>query len=252
MTARVRALAAAEGTTLYMTLFATFAVLVHRHAGQEEVLLGSPTSGRSKGEFAEILGDFINTVVVRSSIAGDPSFRAYLARFSEIALEAIAHETFPFSLLVERLCLRRDPNRSPLFQVLFNFLKPQKFQDAIELWVSGEAGNRVGWGGLSIGPFALPQQEGQVDLALEMIEGKTSLLGIIKYNVDLFDGATIERMAGHFETLLEHIVVDPDQPLSRVPMLREAERHQLLIEWNSTHADFPRDQCVHQLFEEQA
>jgi amino acid adenylation domain-containing protein len=251
VTARVRAFAAAEGTTPYMTLLATFAALLHRYSGQEEVLLGSPTSGRTERQFADILGDFINTVVVRSSVAGDPSFRAYLDRFSKVALEAIAHERFPFSLLVERLRVSRDPSRSPLFQVLFNFLKPQKFQDVIELWVSGETGDLVEWGGLSLGPFALPQQEGQVDLALEMIEGKTSLLGILKYNVDLFDSATIERMAGHFETLLEHIVVDPDQPLSRVPLLREAERHELLIEWNDTKLDYPANECLHELFEKQ-
>jgi amino acid adenylation domain-containing protein len=250
VTSRLRAFAAAEGTTLYMTLLATFAVLLHRYTGQEEVLLGSPTSGRTERQFADVLGDFINTVVVRSSVAGDPGFRAYLDRFSKVALEAIAHERFPFSLLAERLRIGRDPSRSYLFQVLFNYLKPQKFQDVIELSVSGKTGDLVEWGGLSLGPFALPQQEGQVDLALEMIEGKTSLLGMLKYNVDLFDSATIERMAVHFGTLLEGIVAEPGRRLSELPVLTEAEKHRLLVEWNQTGADVPPGRCIHDLLEE--
>jgi amino acid adenylation domain-containing protein len=251
VTSRVRAFAAAEGTTLYMTLLATFAVLLHRYTGQEEVLLGSPTAGRTERRFADVLGDFINTVVVRSSVAGDPGFRAYLDRFSKVALEAIAHERLPFSLLAERLRIGRDPSRSHLFQVLFNFLKPQKFQDVIELSVSGKTGDLVEWGGLSLGPFALPQQEGQVDLALEMIEGKTSLLGVFKYNVDLFDSATIERMAGHFQTLLEGIVSNPGQRLHEVALLTPSERQQLLVEWNDTKVDYPEDVLLHELFEAQ-
>ena len=211
LSADVRAFASAEGTTVYMVLLAIFQVLLHRYTGQDDVILGSPTSGRTRREFAGIVGDFINTIVLRASCAGDPSFRAFLAQVSEKTLEAIAHEEFPFSLIVERLGGSRDPNRAPLFQVLFNFLKPQRFHDVIELWVGSDTGETVPWGGLSLGPFPLAQQEGQVDLALEIVDGKTCLHGLLKYNTDLFDQATIVRMAGHFETLVRGVLANPEE-----------------------------------------
>ncbi|HEY3861188.1 MAG TPA: amino acid adenylation domain-containing protein [Verrucomicrobiae bacterium] len=252
LTAKLKSFASAEGATLYTVLLAAFEVLLHRYSGQEEIILGSPTSGRTQREFADVMGDFINTVVLRSSSAGDPSFRGFLAKTSELALDAIAHQNYPFPLLVDQLRVDRDPSRSPIFQVLFNFQKPQRFQDVIELWVAGETGQRVQWGGLSLGAMPLPQQEGQFDVTLEMIEGRASLFGVLKYNTDLFDQTTIVRMAGHFETLLQGIVSDPATALSRLPLLTEPERHQLLVKWNGAAADYPRDKCVHEIFEAQA
>jgi amino acid adenylation domain-containing protein len=169
-----------------------------------------------------------------------------------MALEAISHEEYPFPLLVERLRPNRETDRSPLFQVLFNFLKPQNFPEAIELWVGNERGTSIPWGGMSLGPFQLSQQEGQTDLTLEIAEGSTNLFGLFKYCVDLFDEPTIVRMAGHFETLLNGIIANPDCPLSELPLLGDRERHRLLYESNDTRKKFPDEKCVHQLFEEQA
>jgi non-ribosomal peptide synthetase component F len=252
LAAELKKLASSEGTTLYMVLLAAFKVLLHRYSDQNDIVVGSPTSGRTKRQFANIVGDFINTVLLRSSCDGDPTFRAFLAHVSQATLDALDHEAFPFSLLVERLAPSRASDRAPLFQVLFNFLKPQSFQEAIELWVAHKAADPIEWGGLALEPFPLFQQEGQVDLALEIAEGKTSLFGLFKYSSELFDASSIARMVGHFDTLLQGIVAKPESRLSELPLLTEGERHQLLIQWNDTHADFPRNTCIHRLFEAQA
>jgi amino acid adenylation domain-containing protein len=251
LTERLRRLSQAEGTTLYMTLVAAFQVLLHRYTAQEEILLGCPTSSRSQTEFAGIVGDFMNPVVLRGSFTEHPSFKVFLAQVRQTSLDALAHQDFPLSLLVERLQLNRDSSRSPIFQVLFNLLQPQQFREVAELWGAGEAREQVEWGGMSLEPFAMAQQEGQLDLTLEMIEAQASLSGLFKYNPDLFDAATIERMANHFRTLLEGIIAHPEQRISELPLLTEPEHYQLLVQWNETQTHYPCDKCIHQLFEDQ-
>jgi amino acid adenylation domain-containing protein len=251
LTERLRRLGQAEGATLYMTLVAAFQVLLHRYTGQEEILLGCPTSSRSQTDFTGIVGDFMNPVVLRGSCTAHPNFKAFLAQVRQTVLDALAHQDFPFALLVERLQLDRDASRSPIFQVLFNLLRPQQFREVAELWGAGEAGEQVAWGGVSLEPFALAQQEGQLDLTLEMIEGQASLFGLFKYNPDLFDATTIEHMVNHFQILLEGIVAHPDQRISALPLLTAQEYHQLIVQWNETQTDYPRDKGIHQLFEDQ-
>lgn len=251
LTERLRRLSQAEQATLYTTLVAAFQVLLYRYTGQEDILLGAPTAGRSHADFAEIVGDMTNPVALRGSCADNPSFTAFLAQVRQTVLDAMTHEDFPFALLVERLQLARDPSRSPLFQVMFNFQQPQRFREVVALWVADETEAQVEWGGMLLEPFALAQQEGQMDLTLEMIEGQAALFGVFKYNPDLFDAATIERMAGHFQTLIEGIVAHPEQRIAALPLLTEPEQHQLLVTWNNTHTDYPRDRCIHQLFQDQ-
>jgi amino acid adenylation domain-containing protein len=252
LTRQLTGVARAHGATLYMTLLTAFLVLLYRYTGQEEIVLGTPTSGRSQTEFVGMVGDFINTLVLRVSLTGNPTFKAFLTQVRQTVLGALSHQDFPFSLLVERLQPKRDPSRLPLFQVLFNLQRPQQFREVVELWVAGETGERVEWGGLSLEPFKMAQQEGQLDLTLEMVEAMTSLFGVFKYNPDLFDAGTINRMEGHFQTLLESVVANPEQPVSQLPLLTEHEQRQLLVEWNHTQSDYPRDKCIHQLFEDQA
>jgi amino acid adenylation domain-containing protein len=251
LTSQIKALAMAEGATLYVVLLAAFEILIHRYSGQEEIIVGSPMSGRTQREYADVIGNFINTVALASSSAGDPGFRDFLAKTMRTALDGIAHQDFPFSLLVERMRIPRDPGRTPLFQVLFNFLKPQRFQDVVELWVAGETGQDVQWGGLPLRAMSLPQQEGQFDLTLGMIEGKACLFGDLKYNSDIYDRETVARMARHYEMLLQSIADDPGKSVSALQLLCEPERRKLLVEWNQTQHDFPSDKCVHELFEEQ-
>jgi amino acid adenylation domain-containing protein len=251
LTERLRILSQAEHTTLYTTLVAAFQVLLHRYTGQEDILLGAPFAGRSHADFTEIVGDVTNPVVLRGSCAGNPSFQAFLTHMQQTVLEALAHEDFPFALLVERLQVVRDPSRSPLFQVMFNFQQPQRFREVAALWGAHEPGVQVAWGGLILEPFALAQQEGQLDLTLEMIESPTTLAGVFKYNADLFDATTMARMAGHFRTLLAGIVAHPDHRITALPLLTEDEQQQLFVTWNSTHTDYPHDKRLPQLFDDQ-
>ncbi len=250
LTQGLQELAQTEGATLYMTLLAAFQVLLHRYTNQEDILVGSPTSGRSQSEFAGIVGCFVNSVVLRGNLSGNPTFKQFLSKMRQTVLDAIAHQDYPFPLLVERLQPNRDPSRSPLFQTLFVLQKPQ-WRELADLITPSETVARVDWGGLDLEFFALPMQEGQFDLTLEMVEAKESLFGLFKYNTDLFDAATITRMLGHFQTLLEGIVANPEQCLSDLPLLTPAERQTLLVAWNDTRQDYPKHWCIHQMFEAQ-
>ncbi len=251
LTQRLKGLAQAEKATLYMTLLAAFQVLLYRYTGQEDILVGSPTFGRTQREFADIVGYFVNPVVLRANLAGNPTFQAFLSQVRQTVLRAIAHQDYPFPLLVERLQPNREPSRSPIFQALFALQKPQQFEEVVKLFAPSETASQVNWGDLKLEPFEIPQQEGQFDLILEMIEARESLFGVFKYNTDLFEADTLARMAGHFQTLLEAIVINPQQEISQFPLLSEAEQQQLLVEWNNTFAEYPQSQCIHQLFEAQ-
>ena len=238
--------------TLYMILLAAFQVLLHRYTGQEDILVGSPTAGRSRPEFEGICGYFVNPIVLRARLEGDPSFRAFLDQVRRTVLAGLTHQEYPFPLLVERLQPIRDASRSPIFQVDFALQKPQQDSDLSAFLLGGNnEDSRLDKGGLSLAPFTMPQQEGQFDLTLEMIEEKQSLSGVFQYNTDLFDAGTIERMVGHFQCLLEGIVAEPETLVSRLPLLTEMERQRILVEWNDTGAPYPQDKCVHELFEEQ-
>ncbi len=251
LTQRLKGLAQVEGATLYMILLAAFQALLHRYTGQEDILVGSPTAGRSQPEFAGILGYFVNPVVLRADLSGNPTFKAFLTQVRQTVLAAIAHQDYPFPLLVERLQPKRDPSRSPLFQTLFVLQKPQQLEASVAVSKLGGTGNRVNWGGLELELFEIAQQEGQFDLTLAMREIESGLKGVLAYNSDLFEAATIARMAGHFQTLIEGIVANPEQRIADLPLLTEAEQHQLLVEWNDTQADYPFGKCIHQLFEVQ-
>ena len=251
LTQQLRALAKAEHTTLYTVLLAAFQTLLHRYTGQDDILVGSPMVGRSRAEFQKAVGYFVSPVVLRANLAGNPTFKVFLAQMRQTVLEALSHQDYPFPLLVEQLRARRDPSRSPVFEAMFNLQKIERLGSTADLLRPGGTGAPVTVGGLVVEPFVTRQEEGQFDLVLDALETDHSLLGVIKYNTDLFEAATIARLGGHFQTLLEGIAANPDQPLSDLPLLTEAERHQLLAAWNDTAADYPGDKCLHQLFESQ-
>lgn len=275
LTQKMKALAQAEGVTLYMLLLAAFQVLIHRYTAQEDILVGSPVTGRNSPELAGIFGYFVNMVVLRANISGNSTFKTFLQQGRQTVLDMIAHQNYPFPLLVEKLQPNRDPSRSPLFQVTFTLQRAQRSKKAVDwlvdfLYVPGskhpamqpsvkteeflannEAINQVDWGGFTLEPFAISQEEGQFDLSLQLAEAKGMLIGAFQYNTDLFDMTTIVRMTEHFRTLLEGIVDNPQQRVSELPILTEAERHQILVEWNDTTTDYPKDRCLHELFEAQ-
>ncbi|MFH0341941.1 MAG: amino acid adenylation domain-containing protein, partial [Chromatiales bacterium] len=251
LTQKIKALAKTEEATLYITLLAAFQVLLYRYTGQKDILVGSPAPGRSRREFSGIVGDFINPVVLRADLSGNPTFKPFLTQVRHTVLNALNHQDYPFPLLIERLRLTQDPSRSPLFGVMLIVRKLHRFEELSAFIEPSRIQAKMNFGGLEIEPFDLVQQEGQYDLTLAMIETGGLLFGVFKYKPDLFEAATIARMSGHFQTLLEGVVTNPNQPISTLPLLRAAERHQLLVEWNDTQVDYPKDACIHQLFEAQ-
>ena len=251
-TQRLKALAKAQGVTLYMALLAAFQVLLSRYTHQDQILVGSPTAGRTSPEFSGTVGYFVNPLVLRADLSGDPTFEAFLRQVRQTVLEALAHQDYPFAQLVERLQPTRDASRSPLFQVVFALQQaPLLAHQDLTAFALGERGAQMNLGGLLVESMGLEQRVAQFDLSLLMAEVDGGLAASLEYNSDLFDTPTIRRMAGHFQTLIESIMATPSQLLSTLSLLTDVERHQLLVEWNNTQADSPTEVCIHQLFEAQ-
>jgi amino acid adenylation domain-containing protein len=227
-----------EGCTLYMVLLAAFSVVLGRYSGQEDIVVGSPIAGRRRAELEGLIGFFVNTLVMRTDLSGDPSFRGLLGRVKKAALGAYAHQDLPFEKLVEDLQPVRDLSRQPLFQVVFALQNvPQETLELPGLRLSRAGGSAV---------------TSKFDLSLHVFEGGSGLHCLVEYATDLFDGSTIERLIGHYRTLLEGIVAAPERRVSELPLLSAAERHRQVVEWNAMAAEYPREKCVHELFAGQA
>jgi amino acid adenylation domain-containing protein len=229
-----------EGVTLYMTLLTAFQTLLYRYTGQDDIVVGSPIAGRNRVEIEELIGFFVNTLVLRTDLSGNPTFRQLLGRVREVCLGAYAHQDhqdLPFEKLVEELQPERNLRYSPLFQVMFILQNAPR--SALQL------------PGLTLSPLEVYSGTAKFDLTLSLVEEPEGLRGTLEYDTALFDAATITRMAGHYRTILEGVVANPDLRITELPMLTAAERHQLLVEWNDTQADYPRDKCIHHLFEKQ-
>ncbi|HEV7905584.1 MAG TPA: AMP-binding protein, partial [Pyrinomonadaceae bacterium] len=252
LTAKLKSLGQSHGATLYMTLLAAYQVVLHRHTGQEDILVGSPTSGRRWAEVAGIVGYFVNPVVLRASLKGNPTFEEFLSRTRRTVLDAFMHQDYPIALLVERLQPERDASRSPLFQTMFTLQKSHlRSEGKLDSFALGETGTRINIGGLELESLALEQRVSQFDLNLSMAEVDGGLSASLQYNTDLFDAATIARIATHFETLLEEITTDATKRIAELRILSPAEIEQLRSEWNATELELPADLCLHELFEAQ-
>ena len=234
----LRRLSRSEGATLFMTLLAAFQLLLHRYTGQTDILVGAPIAGRTRQEVENLIGFFINTLVLRTDLSGNPTFRELLSRVRAVTLDAYEHQALPFEKLVEELHPRRDLSLSPLFQVMFALQNMPKAPFQLAELISS--------------PIAVDSGIAKFDLSLFADETEGGLHLRLVYNTDLFDRETVERMAGHFQTLLEGISANPDQRIGSLPILTGAERHQLLVSWNDTQRVYPRNKCIHQLFEDQA
>ncbi|RKH39334.1 non-ribosomal peptide synthase/polyketide synthase, partial [Corallococcus sicarius] len=237
LTQELHAFCRREGVTPFMVLLAAFQVLLHRHSGQEDVGVGSPIAGRTRSETEGLIGFFVNTLVLRARMGGDPTFRELLAQVRRTALGAYSHQDLPFEQLVDAVRPERDLSRSPLFQVMFVL-----DQDAL-------AGVQLP--GLSLKPLSLERDTAKFDLTLALADTADGLVGSLEYSTDLFDAATVARLAGHLETLLRGILATPDQHLSRLPLLSEAEQHQLVSEWNDTRLPREAGLTLHGLIEAQ-
>lgn len=226
-----------ERATLFMVLLAGFKALLCRYAGQTDVVVGIPIAGRTRVEWEHLIGCFANTLVLRTDLGGDPSFRELLARVRENALSAFEHQDVPFERLVEELHPERSLGHHPLFQVLFNFRN-----------FSGELPGSP-W--IRLERDAIESQTALVDLSVDMIRDQTGWRCKATYDTQLFDATTIERLVGHYRTLLAQAAANPEEPLSTLPVLEEKERHRILVEWNATGAGAGDAECIHHGFEAQ-
>ncbi|HEY6802289.1 MAG TPA: amino acid adenylation domain-containing protein [Pyrinomonadaceae bacterium] len=236
LTQRLRALARAESTTPFTILLAAFQVLLNRYTGQQELVVGVPTAGRSRPEFRDVVGYFVNPVAIRADLAANPTFKEFLAQMRGNVLSALAHQEYPFPLLVERLHPTRD-HHNPIFQVTFAWDKLQLLEAQCE----------TSWETLFLRQGGAP-----FPLMMTILESSKSLEVNLRYNADLFDEATISRMAQNFQTLLESIAAQPEQCILDLTLLTETERYKVLSEWNDTYAAFDSSLPAHRLFEIQA
>ena len=246
-----------EGVTLFMTMLAAFQTLLYHYAQQEDIVVGSPIANRNRSEIEALIGFFVNSLVLRTDLSGNPTFRELLNRVKEVALGAYAHQDLPFEKLVEELHPDRALNQNPLFQVAF------ALQNA--------PGNRLELPELTLSPQQLDVGTARFDLEFHLwerspnssgsnqspsnklwVDSSEGISGMVIYSADLFDEATITRMLCHFQTLLESIVANPEQRIANLQYLSAKERDHLLVECNNTQADYPQELCVHQLFEMQA
>jgi amino acid adenylation domain-containing protein len=235
---KLQAVSRGEKATLFMTLLAGFQTLLHRYTGQDDICVGSPIANRTRAETENLVGFFVNSLVLRADLGGNPTFRELLGRVREAALGAYAHQDLPFEQLVEVLQPPRDLSRPPLFQVMFALQNTPVSPPAVP--------------GLHVQALDIDNGTAKFDLTVFLFETGQGLKGEVQYNTDLFDAATIERLTGHFRTLLEGAAANPESRIGELPLLTEPERRRMLVEWNDTRADYPREKCFHQLFEEQA
>ncbi|HVS52164.1 MAG TPA: amino acid adenylation domain-containing protein [Opitutaceae bacterium] len=233
----LKALGQQEGATLFMTLLAAFQVLLYRWTGQDDIVVGSVVAGRRKVELERLIGFFVNTLVFRGDLRGNPRFRELLGRVREMSLEALAHQDLPFERLVQELRPDRTASRNPLFQVMFVLQNAPMPPTELPR--------------LTLEPLEVDTGTAKFDLTLSMVESAQGLRAALEYNADLFEPTTIQRLLGCYQTLLESVVADPEQPIATLPLLTPAERHQVLSEFNATASDYPRDRTIPELFAEQ-
>ncbi len=238
LVARLGGLARAGDATLFMALFAAFAAVLHRETGQAELPVGMPVASRSRTEIEGLIGFFVNTLVLRGDLAGDPDLPALLARSRDTVLGALSHQDIPFERLVDELALPRNPHRPPLLRVTFQLLTAPS-DGYLEL------------PGLTLVPFETAVEAAKFDLVVNLYEAPSGVVGVFHYDTDLFDAATIARLAGHFTTLLAGWIDEPRRRLADLPLLTGAERHQLLVEWNPGSAADRGRTPLHRLFEAQ-
>lgn len=234
----LKALTQREGCTLFMTLLAAFQTVAARYTGQEDIVVGSPIANRNRAEIEGLIGCFLNTLVLRTNLEGNPTFREVMSRVRETSLAAYANQDLPYEKLVEELHPARDHSYNPVFQVMFVFQNtPERVLKTKEL---------------NIAPFEIDGGTCKFDLTLNLEETPQGISGWIEYATDLFDAAAIRRFAGHYQTLLEAASINPGQPIATLPLLTSDERRQILVSWNNTRADYPGDTGVHRMIESQA
>ncbi len=240
LTQKLKSLAAEQNATLFMVLLAAFRTLLYRYSGQDDIAVGTPVAGRTSDETEKLIGFFINTLVLRVDISGEPSFVELLQKAKEVTLDAYAHEDVPFEKLVEALSPERNLGSTPLFQAM--------------LVLQNAPQSELALGGARLEPLSIESGTAKFDLTMDLAEmgRQAEMRGSIEYNTDLFEKASIGRMIEHFRTLLESVASASKRSIVEMPLMREAERRQLVIDWNDTATSYGGSGCVQELFEEQA
>ncbi|ASS75351.1 hypothetical protein CIG75_10345 [Tumebacillus algifaecis] len=252
VSAGVRRLALEHGMTIYSTLLAAFQAILHRYTGQDDLLIGSPTSIIESAHEVSDIGYYVNPVVIRTDFKADPTVRELLGQVRQHVLEALDHAEYPFALLVEDLQPERDLSFPPLFQAMFTYQRSQLPElKELTAFSLGMKGGSFNLGQLAFESLPLQQNHAGFDLSLAMAEVEGTLAGRFEYNTDLFSDELIERLIEHFKTLLAAFVTSPDRLVAELPLLTESEWQQQLIDWNRSTCDFPEVLSVHRLFEEQ-
>ncbi len=235
----LRKLSRANNATLFMTMLAVFKVLLYRYTGHEDIIVGTPAAQRDRVEMEGLVGVFVNNLVLRTSLSDNPDFVSFLEQVNETCLEAFEHQSLPFERLVEELNPKRDRSRHPLFQIMFVYLNAS--EDKLDI------------DGLSIAPKKEYGGTSEFDLSLYVRDksaGK-SLECRFEYCTELYESATIERMIGHYQTLLSAVASNPQMHLNDLPLLDDIEQRKIIHEWNQTDVEYPQNKTLYQLFEEQ-
>ncbi|WP_419588969.1 condensation domain-containing protein, partial [Thiolapillus sp.] len=238
ITNKLNALSKKYDGTLFMTLLSSFGLLLHKYSGQEELIIGSPIANRNRSEIEPLIGFFVNTLALKQDFSADKKFSTVLQQTKEHTLSAYDHQDVPFEKIVDALDIPRDSSRSPLFQVMF-------------VLQNNPENNNLELPGLKIEGVEFENLTSKFDLTMDITEINGELHGSLEYATDLFSKEYIESMIEHFKILLEVIVKDETQAISKYPLLTQQEEQQLLVEYNDTKVDYPKDKCIHQLFEEQ-
>jgi amino acid adenylation domain-containing protein len=238
LTSAFKAVCAERGVFLFMGLLTVLQLLIHRYTGEQDIVVGAPIAGRKRAQLQGSIGLFLNLIALRTDFSGDPTFADLLKQVCRVVMGAYQHQDIPFERVVEELRPAKVPGRSPLFQVAIDQVDPK--------WIALDLeGIRSSW-------LPVDNQTSKFDLTLAWFDSPEGLRGWLEYSTDLFDTATITRMQSHYRTLVESVVADPSRRISQIAMLTQAERQQLLVDWNETQADYPFDACIHRLFEAQA
>jgi amino acid adenylation domain-containing protein len=225
-----------KGCTLFMTLLSVYTALIYRLTGQDDIVVGIPAAGRSVEGSEGLVGYCAHLLPIRSCVVGYSTFSEYLTTLKDVLLDAYEHQDYPFARLIDKLKVARNASLSPIVTATFNLDRPVAVPKMFELETDS---------------FSHPISFAGFDLGLNVTDIDSELVLDCDYNTDLFDAATIERMLGHFQTMLTGIVANPQQRVSELPLLTAAQRHQLLVEWNNTQAEYPQSKCINELFEAQ-
>ncbi|NET03095.1 MAG: amino acid adenylation domain-containing protein, partial [Sphaerospermopsis sp. SIO1G1] len=237
LTQKLKQISQKSGTTLYMTLMAGFAILMSRYSGQKDLVIGSPIANRNKTEIEQLIGFFVNSLALRFNISPTASFTEFLATVQQVTQTAYDHQDLPFEMLVDHLELERNLDRNPLVQVMFALQNAPSSP-----WEMP---------GVNIEDIPLGLDTVRFDLEIHLWDVAEGLTGVFCYNTDLFDRTTIVRMIQHYQELLTAITADPQQSVQSLPLLTQSEQQQILQEWNNTTTNYPADQSIQQLFEQQ-